>query len=68
MGIFIPRRRVKHRRFDYEPRYYNPEKDESIKRRMRIKSRARHKRRSKLDMLYLLILLLFAMFIYNQLA
>lgn len=68
MGIFSTRRRSKPRRFDYEPRYYNPERDEGIKRRMRVKGRSRHKRRSKLDMLYLLILLLFAVFIYNQLA
>lgn len=68
MGIFIPNRRAKPRRFDYEPRYYNPDKDEGIKRRMRVKSRSRHKRRSPIDMLYLLILLLFAIFIYHQLA
>lgn len=30
------RRRPKHRRFSYEPRFYDPSKDERLKKRMRI--------------------------------
>lgn len=28
-----------HRKFSYKPRYYNPEKEQKLKRRMRIKSK-----------------------------
>lgn len=67
MGLFIPSRRTKHRRFSYEPRFYNPKKEESLKRRMRIGSRAR-RRRSPLGLLYFFGLLLFAIYIYATLG
>ena len=67
MGLFIPNRKVKPRRFSYEPRHYDPSKDESLKRRMRIPSRAR-RRRSPVGLLYFLALLLFAIYIYNALG
>ena len=67
MGLFIPDRKVKPRRFSYEPRHYDPTKDESLKRRMRIKSRSR-RRRSPVGLLYFLALLLFAIYIYNALG
>jgi len=67
MGLFIPNRKVKPRRFTYEPRHYDPSKDESLKRRMRIHSRAR-RRRSPVGLLYFLALLLFAIYIYNALG
>lgn len=67
MGLFIPNRKVKPRRFSYEPRHYDPTKDESLKRRMRIQSRAR-RRRSPVGLLYFLALLLFAIYIYNALG
>ena len=44
MGLFTPGKRAKHRKFSYEPRYYNPEKEERLKRRMRIKSKVRRGR------------------------
>ena len=66
MGMFIPSRRSQPRRFDYEPRFYNPEKDESIKRRMRVKGQARQRRRSKAELLYFLVMLGLAVFIYMQ--
>ncbi len=66
MGIFL-KRKVRHRTFSYEPRYYDPSRDESLKRRMRIKSRAR-RRRSPLALLYLAALLFFAFYIYNALG
>ncbi len=67
MGLFIRNRKVKPRRFSYEPRHYDPTKDESLKRRMRIHSRAR-RRRSPVGLLYFLALLLFAIYIYNALG
>lgn len=66
MGIFIPSRRSKPRRFSYEPRYYDPTKDESLKKRIRVRSRAR-RRRSPLGLIYFAGLLLFAIYIYNAL-
>ena len=67
MGIFVPKRRSKPRRFSYEPRYYDPSKDESLKRRMRIHSRAR-RRRSPLGLIYFVVLLFFAIYIYAALG
>lgn len=67
MGLFVPGRRAQPRRFSYEPRYYNPEKDESIKRRMRIHGRARQRRRTG-GLIYLVALLAFAIYLYNLLS
>ena len=67
MGLFMPGRRAQPRRFTYEPRYYNPDKDDSIKRRMRIQSAARSKRRSS-NVIYLVTLLVLALYLYNLLA
>lgn len=63
----MPGRRAQPRRFAYEPRYYNPEKDESLKRRMRIKSAARSKRRGS-SFIYLVALLVMAIYVYNLLG
>ena len=67
MGIFSSGGRRGPRHFSYEPRFYNPEKDEGIKRRMRIQSKAR-RRRSPTALLYLLILLTFSIYIYMTLT
>ena len=67
MGLFFHIRKVRPRRFDYEPRYYDPTRDDSLKRRMRIQSRAR-RRRSPIALLYLLALLVFALYIYRALG
>ncbi len=67
MGLFVPSRKAKPRRFSYEPRYYDPTRDESLKRRMRIRSRAR-RRRSPLGLLYFLAFLFFAIYIYGALG
>ncbi len=66
MGIFIPGKRTSNRRFSYEPRFYDPRKEESIKRRMRIQSRAQ-RRRSPAGAVYIAILLLLALYIYTTL-
>lgn len=68
MSIFLPRARAKHRRFSYEPRYYDPKKDEDLRRRMRIKSLSRRKRRNPYGILIFGILLMMALFIYFQLG
>lgn len=61
MGIFIPGRRATHRRFSYEPRYYDPKKDEDMKRRMRIQSKTR--RRKPPNVLFLAILLILSLYV-----
>lgn len=66
MGILIPRRRAQNRRFSYEPRYYDPHKDESIKRRLRIMTRSR-RRGSPVGAVVLIGLLVLAAYIYSQL-
>ncbi len=74
MGIFFPGRRAP-RRFSYEPRYYNPEREERLRRRLRIERRALSKRRNALSkrrnplsLIYFLILLLIALYVYNALG
>ncbi len=67
MGLFIPSRKAAPRKFSYVPRYYDPTKDESLKRRIRIRSRAR-RRRSPVGLLYFIALLLFALYIYQALG
>jgi hypothetical protein len=66
MGLFRPGGRGP-KKFRYEPRYYNPEEEEDLKRRMRA-GRKRHQRRNPMSLLYLLGLLLFALFIYQSLG
>jgi len=67
MGLFSTSRRRKPRRFDYEPRFYNPDKEDEIKRRMRVKRR-KNRRRSPLSLLYLIGLLAFAIFVMQSLG
>ncbi len=64
MGLFQPGR--KPREFDYEPRHYDPSKDEDLKRRMRVK-RKTSQRRSPTSLLYLVGLLLLTLYIYSVL-
>ncbi len=69
MGLFVPTsRRVKNRRFSYEPRFYNPEKDESLKRRMRLKGMSKSRRRSPMGIVIFAILLAMAIYAYIKLA
>ncbi len=64
---FLFGRKPQPRRFDYTPRYYDPRKDDSLKRRMRIQSRVR-RRRSPIALYYLAALLLTALYIYNAIG
>jgi hypothetical protein len=55
----IPRNRPKPRRFDYEPRFYDPTEDDRFKRRLRFTSSTRRgKRPSFLVLVIILILVL----------
>lgn len=68
MGLFTSSRRKKPRKFDYEPRFYNPEEDEQkqrserLKQRMRIRSKTR--RGKSTSLIYLAILLAFTVYLY----
>jgi hypothetical protein len=66
MSMFSSSRRKQHRRFDYEPRYYNPNRDDGIKRRMRIHSKTR-RRRSPVAIIYFALLLMLVVYVYNLL-
>lgn len=52
------------RHFSYEPRFYNPKKEEDLKRRMRVKSLTRPKRRNPLRIIIFMLLLAMASYIY----
>ncbi len=62
MGLFIPSKKATYRRFSYEPRFYDPEKEEKLKRRIRIKSKVR--RRSPAKSVFFMALLMLAAWIY----
>jgi hypothetical protein len=55
----------KPRTFDYDPRFYDPSKNEDIKRRLRVRRKSR--RRDPTSILYLIGLLLFTIYIYTSL-
>jgi len=67
MGLFIQSKRAGHRRFSYQPRFYNPEKEEKLKRRIRVQSKV-HRRKSPLGLIYFAMLLLMALLIYAKLG
>lgn len=68
MALFIRTTRREPRRFSYDPRYYDPKKDEDLRRRMRIKSHSRARRRSPAGIIYLLLLLGIAVYIYTSIG
>lgn len=68
MGIFIPSKQRTNRRFSYEPRYYNPEKEQKLRQRMQIQRRSLSKRRDKTGLLYFLMLLGLAFFVYMKIG
>ncbi len=67
MGLFGPSKRSRHRRFSYEPRYYDPEREERLSRRMTIMSHSR-RRRSPAGLIYFGMLLAFAIWIYQSIS
>lgn len=66
MGLFTPGKRVQHRRFSYEPRFYDPQREERIKRRIQIQRRAR--RRSPAGLVYFALLLAVVLYFYLKLG
>lgn len=61
----------KSRRFNYEPRFYNPDKDEREKRRIDFKRKYRKqqaRQRSLIWLIALLILLLYVIFILSRIG
>ncbi len=62
MGIIPASARAKHKKFSYEPRFYDPVKEQRLKQRMRIKSRVR--RRNPAAFFSILLLLALAGFVY----
>ncbi len=62
MGLFRPHKGATYRRFEYDPRFYDPKKDEEavrhdrLRRRMRIERKRRSRKKSPMFMLILLIL------------
>lgn len=65
MGMFAQGRRRAPRRFDYEPRFYNPEKEEKLRTRMRVGRRV-SRRRSPAALIYFVILLAFVVYLINS--
>lgn len=64
MGIIGGKKRTP-RKFDYEPRFYDPSKEQDLRRRMRVRRKSR--RRNPTSLLYLLGLLLFTIYLYSVL-
>ena len=64
--LFFPKR-VQHRRFEYEPRYYDPKREEDLKQRMRIKRKAVSRRQNPSRFLIILGLLIMALYIFLKL-
>ena len=62
-------KRPPHRIFDYEPRFYDPETDDSEKRKKRLKFRyaRQHARKKRSPVVWLILILLIA-FIYLKFA
>lgn len=67
--MLIPKHRVRHKRFNYEPRFYDPKADEDLKNRLRIKRKAYANRRDTRQRTFIImgILLLMALYIYTRL-
>ena len=66
MGFFVSGSRPRPRRFDYEPRYYDPRRDESLRGKMRV-ARKTQKRSSPTKALLYGAMVVIALFILNSL-
>ncbi len=67
MGLFIPSKRPVPRRFDYEPRFYDPSRDESLRQRLRVARKTR-KRSNPTKALYYGVVLVIVLYILNELG
>ncbi len=63
--MLFPRIRHKPRRFEYDPRFYDPSHDDRIRQRIRFKSKTR--RGMQPAFITVAVLLLLALFIYTRL-
>jgi hypothetical protein len=68
MGLLVPGKRQQNRKFDYQPRFYNPERERKIRERIRIERRVTSRRRSPAGFIYAAILLLIAVYLYTSLS
>lgn len=68
MSIFARGSRKNPRRFSYDPRYWDPRKDEDLKKRMRIRSLSRRKKRNPQGVIFFIILLALAIYAYVALG
>jgi hypothetical protein len=66
MGLFVSGRRPRPRRFDYTPRVYDPSKDESLRRRMRVSRMSATKRSSPTKALLYGAMVVVALYIVNS--
>ncbi len=67
MALFTPGKKVRHKKFEYLPRFYDPAKDERLKRRMRIPPSNR-KRRSPLTLIIFIVLAAIVAYMYLTLG
>lgn len=65
MPLLTPRSRPRPRRFQYEPRFYDPKRDERIKQRLRFPRKTR--RGKQPAFIAVAVLLLVAFWIYTHL-
>ncbi len=66
MALFGTGRRAKPRQFQYEPRFYNPAEGESLRRRLRIRTKSHVKRSSPRRLIYLGLLLVIILYLFMQ--
>lgn len=62
MGLFMPNKRATYRKFSYEPRFWDPAKEEKIKRRIRL-GRSTERKRPK-GVIYFTVLLIIVLYLY----
>ena len=67
MGLFIQGKNKGNRRFSYEPRFYDPEKEERLRRRIRVK-RVTGRRRDPLGLIIFGVLAGMVLYIYLSLG
>ncbi|GMQ82067.1 MAG: hypothetical protein BMS9Abin05_1508 [Rhodothermia bacterium] len=67
MGLFIQGKNKGNRRFSYEPRFYNPEKEERLRRRIQVK-RMTGRRRNSLGLIIFGILAAMVFYVYLNLG
>ncbi len=58
-------KKAKHRVFDYQPRYYDPSKDENEKRKRKLGFRSNLNRRSsRASLIKLIVMILFILYLF----